>query len=43
MDYFGPVVNKAARVGGFPKGGQVVLSDSAYEVSYNHYFVNCFF
>eukprot|EP00002_Diphylleia_rotans_P006346 TRINITY_DN1572_c0_g1_i7.p1 TRINITY_DN1572_c0_g1~~TRINITY_DN1572_c0_g1_i7.p1 ORF type:complete len:1163 (+),score=185.46 TRINITY_DN1572_c0_g1_i7:1196-4684(+) len=31
MDYFGPVVNKAARVGGFPKGGQVVLSDSAYE------------
>eukprot|EP00002_Diphylleia_rotans_P005174 TRINITY_DN142_c0_g1_i10.p1 TRINITY_DN142_c0_g1~~TRINITY_DN142_c0_g1_i10.p1 ORF type:complete len:744 (-),score=160.74 TRINITY_DN142_c0_g1_i10:408-2639(-) len=31
MDYFGPVVNKAARVGGYPKGGQIVLSDTAYE------------
>eukprot|EP00002_Diphylleia_rotans_P006635 TRINITY_DN159_c0_g1_i7.p1 TRINITY_DN159_c0_g1~~TRINITY_DN159_c0_g1_i7.p1 ORF type:complete len:2480 (-),score=532.94 TRINITY_DN159_c0_g1_i7:244-7683(-) len=30
MDYFGPVINRAARVGGFPKGGQVAMSEPAY-------------
>eukprot|EP01012_Entosiphon_sulcatum_P010256 TRINITY_DN1595_c0_g1_i1.p1 TRINITY_DN1595_c0_g1~~TRINITY_DN1595_c0_g1_i1.p1 ORF type:complete len:1244 (-),score=239.59 TRINITY_DN1595_c0_g1_i1:41-3721(-) len=27
MDYFGPMVNKAARIGGVSKGGQVVYSE----------------
>eukprot|EP00002_Diphylleia_rotans_P013188 TRINITY_DN256_c1_g2_i1.p1 TRINITY_DN256_c1_g2~~TRINITY_DN256_c1_g2_i1.p1 ORF type:complete len:2532 (-),score=481.87 TRINITY_DN256_c1_g2_i1:2062-8733(-) len=32
MDYYGPVVNTAARVGGFPKGGQVVISEAVYNI-----------
>ncbi len=49
MDYFGQVVNKAARVGGYPQGGQVAISDAAFDVRllgqqdciYNHIYRIC--
>jgi class 3 adenylate cyclase len=31
MDYFGPMVNRAARVSGVAKGGQIVISDRVYK------------
>eukprot|EP00163_Fabomonas_tropica_P014565 TRINITY_DN2648_c1_g1_i8.p1 TRINITY_DN2648_c1_g1~~TRINITY_DN2648_c1_g1_i8.p1 ORF type:complete len:1287 (-),score=269.70 TRINITY_DN2648_c1_g1_i8:68-3928(-) len=36
MDYFGPEVNKAARVGGLPRGGQIYISSSTAEIIAPH-------
>lgn len=33
MDYYGPVVNTAARIGSYPKGGQIVIGEAVYNVS----------
>jgi class 3 adenylate cyclase len=33
MDYFGPVVNRSARVSGAGAGGQIVTGEDTYKVS----------
>ncbi len=36
MDYFGPCINRAARIGDAPHGGQLVVSAGAWELVRNH-------
>lgn len=31
LDYFGPVVNRSARVEGISQGGQIVVTDTVWE------------